>query len=127
MATCPASVSEASGYSVCGSAAVACQHQMKFDFRRMAPIFGAIFICRAPVSFLNFSGAEALQGGLRHLSTPCVYRLIAWHIGYQYGEAALTSREARAGGAMTEMVEATAPTVARVSDTYRWTQLAIGV
>src|SRR3954468_11064754 len=28
---------------------------------------------------------------------------------------------------MTEMVEATAPTVARVSDTYRWTQLAIGV
>src|ERR1700712_405918 len=28
---------------------------------------------------------------------------------------------------MTDMVEATAPTVARVSDTYRWTQLAIGV
>ena len=28
---------------------------------------------------------------------------------------------------MTDMVEATAPTAARVSDTYRWTQLAIGV
>jgi len=28
---------------------------------------------------------------------------------------------------MTNMVEATAPTVARASDTYRWTQLAIGV
>ena len=31
------------------------------------------------------------------------------------------------GGAMTEMVQATAPTAGRVSDTYRWTQLAIGV
>jgi len=28
---------------------------------------------------------------------------------------------------MTDMVQATAPTAARVSDTYRWTQLAIGV
>src|SRR3954465_897477 len=28
---------------------------------------------------------------------------------------------------MTDMVEATVPTAARVSDTYRWTQLAIGV
>ena len=28
---------------------------------------------------------------------------------------------------MTEMVQGTAPTAARVSDTYRWTQLAIGV
>src|SRR6478672_5199607 len=31
------------------------------------------------------------------------------------------------GGFMTDMVEATVPTAARVSDTYRWTQLAIGV
>src|SRR5438445_7727589 len=31
------------------------------------------------------------------------------------------------GGFMTDMVQATAPTAARVSDTYRWTQLAIGV
>ncbi|MGY3364943.1 OFA family oxalate/formate antiporter-like MFS transporter [Bradyrhizobium sp. GM2.4] len=28
---------------------------------------------------------------------------------------------------MTDMVQATAPTAARVSDTYRWTQLAVGV
>ena len=28
---------------------------------------------------------------------------------------------------MTDMVQATAPAAARVSDTYRWTQLAIGV
>ena len=28
---------------------------------------------------------------------------------------------------MTDMVQATAPTTARVSDTYRWAQLAIGV
>src|SRR4051812_19106937 len=31
------------------------------------------------------------------------------------------------GGFMTDMVQATAPTAARVSDTYRWTQLAVGV
>src|SRR6478736_5731414 len=31
------------------------------------------------------------------------------------------------GGFMTDMVQATAPTTARVSDTYRWAQLAIGV
>src|SRR6201981_2056624 len=31
------------------------------------------------------------------------------------------------GGSMTEMVHATAPAAARVSDTYRWTQLVIGV
>ena len=28
---------------------------------------------------------------------------------------------------MTEMVHGTAPTAARVSDTYRWTQLVIGL
>src|SRR6478752_6800280 len=31
------------------------------------------------------------------------------------------------GGFMTDMVQATAPTAARVSDTYRWAQLAVGV
>src|SRR3954468_2594497 len=31
------------------------------------------------------------------------------------------------GGFMTDMVQATAPTAARVSNTYRWTQLAVGV
>src|SRR5260221_9562304 len=46
---------------------------------------------------------------------------------YQNGEAALTSRSAHRGGCMTDMVQGTAPTAARVSDTYRWTQLAIGV
>src|SRR5258707_7417529 len=88
----------------------------------MAPIFGAIFYSLSA----GFPGTEALHG-LRHLSTPCAYRLIAWHMRYQNGEAALTPREARVGGAMTDMVEATVPTAARVSDTYRWTQLAIGV
>src|SRR6201989_2253640 len=33
----------------------------------------------------------------------------------------------RLGGFMTDMVQATAPTAARVSDTYRWAQLAVGV
>src|SRR6202166_3726671 len=32
-----------------------------------------------------------------------------------------------AGGAMTDTVHATAPAVTRVSDSYRWTQLAVGV
>src|SRR5437868_5643086 len=31
------------------------------------------------------------------------------------------------GGFMTDMVQATAPTATRVSDTYRWAQLAVGV
>src|SRR5258707_351771 len=35
--------------------------------------------------------------------------------------------KARRGGAMTEMVQGSAASAARVSDSYRWTQLAVGV
>src|SRR6266513_5313637 len=54
-----------------------------------------------------------------------------WHNGYNNGAtAALVEKQKQkraTGGFMTDMVQATAPTVARVSDTYRWMQLAVGV
>src|SRR5947209_5980273 len=93
----------------------------------MAPISGAIFLCAARKFLPEPSGRWSAPTVCGICARRTCNRLIAWHIGYQNGEAALTPREARVGGAMTDMVEATAPTVARVSDTYRWTQLAIGV
>src|SRR5215470_15911570 len=42
-------------------------------------------------------------------------------------ERSLKLLRSASGGFMTEMVQAAAPTAGRVSDTYRWTQLAVGV
>src|ERR1700761_9220889 len=93
----------------------------------MAPYFcGAIFVCsfvRAPDSFCRS------RKSLRHLRPLQLSSLDRWHTQYEECTSALVVNEKRVpwGGQMTDMVHATATASARVSDTYRWTQLAIGV
>src|ERR1700755_1238401 len=94
----------------------------------MAPDFsGAIFFARA----IQIVADKSRCGICAHCDGVPLER---WHNGYNNAaqRSSQESSEARSGedhlgGSMTDMVQATAPTAARVSDTYRWAQLAIGV
>src|SRR5579871_1064068 len=61
------------------------------------------------------------------------YGLSRWHNEYKNAPKRSSTNaqgyksEGSWGGSMTDMAQASAPTVSRVSDTYRWTQLVIGV
>ena len=56
------------------------------------------------------------------------FSLVYWHNIYQTPPSSCrVSIEQRFGGKMTDTVHGAAPVAARVSDAYRWTQLAIGV
>src|ERR1700754_3512570 len=57
--------------------------------------------------------------------------LVGWHIIYQDARPVALSpfkqNRAPSGGTMADTVHTAAPVAGRVSDTYRWTQLIIGV
>ena len=96
----------------------------------MAPNFsGPFFYCaRFACACASRSNCRR-QKSLRHLRPLSYYPLEPWHTRIQECRASARDQQKRSswGGSMTDMAQVTAPTAARVSDTYRWTQLAIGV
>src|SRR4051794_32107895 len=50
-----------------------------------------------------------------------------WHKAYKDTFQRQSASKSALGGQMTDLAHAGAPATARVSDAYRWTQLAVGV
>src|SRR5882757_60087 len=91
----------------------------------MAPFFGAIFVCRWCQILKSATLCDILRSSVAALNNRL--RSGISHTKMAHRQRSQRRQKRASGGTMTDTVHATAPAVARVSDTYRWTQLAIGV